>query len=129
MGKTLRQMITGFCGPRTLDTAEEKSVFTCFYLVKLFPNELESFLVSMKMFVEDVFGCRHPELRPPAVAGTSHDERWSDGSVHGRHYPLYAQFQLWDWHGLSCGSVWAFHYYGVYQRFTELRAGDAESEI
>lgn len=66
------------------------------------------------MFVGNVFGCRRPELGPPAAAGTTHVERRSDGSVNGRHGALYAQFQLRYRHGVSSGSVWAFHCYGEF---------------
>lgn len=79
------------------------------------------------MFVGNVFGCRRPELRPLNVTGTTHVERRSDGGVSGRHGALHAQFQLRYWHGVSNGSLWAFHYYGEYQRFTKLRTGEAKT--
>lgn len=81
------------------------------------------------MYVENVFGCRRPELRPLAVAGKAHVERRSDGGVNGWHGALYAQLQLWYRHGVSNWSVWAFHDYGACQRFTELKTEEAESEI
>lgn len=58
------------------------------------------------------FDCRCPELGPAAVAGTTCDERWSDGCIDGRPGALYAQFQLQHWHGLSRGSLWPFNYHG-----------------
>ena len=81
------------------------------------------------MCVGLVFGCRRPELGPPAVAGTTHVERRSDGSVSGRHGALYAQFQLRYGHGVSNGSVWAFHCYGEFQLFTKPRTDGAKNFI
>lgn len=58
------------------------------------------------------FDCRCPELCPAAVAGTTCNERWSDGCISGRPGALYAQFQLQYWHGVSRGSIWPFNYHG-----------------
>lgn len=127
MEQTLSQLIRGLHRPlRVQRHSMLLNIKACLHVLSCQIISLKPYkrVTDCSENVWHFFGCRHPELRPPDVAGTAHVKRWPDGSVSRRHGALYAQFQLQYWHGVSSGSVWAVHYYGEFQWFTKLEQGN-----